>query len=248
MKIVPPPSEPTPSLAQLLCRGDVWQGREQRVAVQAGWDTGFAELNAALITQGWPLGQLVELCLPAPMQGEWLLLRHALLRTQGVLVLLNPPSLPFAQGLIQLGFDLDRVFIVQAAKRADFLASFVELTRARDCTALLAWQPQPALSYTDLRKCLLASQQGRGFYVLCRPQSVHNQSSPASLRLQVQLAARHLSVTVFKQKGSLKPSSQPILLPLPEQWLGVLPHAQLDQSGRKPGTALTPQANSAWRI
>ncbi len=240
MKLVPPP-DAAPSLAQLLGRGDVWQGRQQQLAVQAGWDTGFSALNTALLTQGWPLGQLVELCLPAPMHAEWCLLQPALLRTPGLVVLLNPPNLPFAQALLQLGFDLDRVLIVQAAKRADFLASFVELTRARECSALLAWQPLPALSYTDLRKCLLACQQGHGLYVVCRPQKVQQHSSPASLRLAVQLQAQHLSVTLFKQKGSLKAQLHPILLPLPQQWMGALPHAQLGNTRKQPLPA-----NSAW--
>ncbi len=229
--IQPPDSKP--DLTQLLSRGDIWQGKDRKLVVSHGLDTGYPDLNQAFNNKGWPLGQLVELCLPGSMQGEWLLLQHTLVhQVQGLIVLLNPPVMPFAQTMIQIGLDLDRVLIVQAAQRADFLSSFVEITRSSDCGALISWQPHSSLSYTDLRKCLLASQEGLGFYVICRPMSVRNQSSPAGLRLALQLCEEELRVSIFKQKGQLKPTTEAIHLPLPAFWKGFAPHSELDNTGK----------------
>jgi protein ImuA len=225
-----PPFEPRLDLSQLLRREDIWQGKERQLVIREGLDTGYGELNQALNAKGWPLGQLVEVCLTGAMQGEWLLLQQALVRqVKGLIVFLNPPLLPFAQALIQSGVDLDKLLIVQAEKKADFLSSFVEITRSGDCGALIAWQPNNPLSYTDLRKCLLAAQEGQGFYVMCRPMSVKGQSSPAALRLAVQLHEKDFSVSIFKQKGQLKPQTKAIHLPIPEFWKGLAPHYELDK-------------------
>jgi protein ImuA len=230
MKTTHNPSSIT--LEQLLNRGDIWRGQSQGFAPQQALETGFAGLNAALLNGGWPLGHLIELCQQNFIQSEWLLLNPALLRVgKGFLVLLNPPNMPFAQALIQSGIDLERLLIVEASNKADFLKSFTELTRANACDAVLAWQPKQFLSYTELRKCSLASSEGQGLYFLFRPASVKEQSSPAALRLLMTLHAQHLQITIFKQKGALKAHSQPILLPVPDTWQSSLPHHELDQTG-----------------
>jgi protein ImuA len=128
--------------------------------------------------------------------------------------------------------DLERLLVVETHNKADFLASFIELTRSQACDAVLAWQPKQALNYTDLRKCLLAANDGSGLYWVFRPGTAQQQSSPAALRVAIMLQERALQVTVFKQKGELKSLSKPILLPLPESWNGLLPHHQLDQIGK----------------
>lgn len=219
-------------LEQLLRRGDVWRGQSQRFVAQTTLDTGHSSLNEALLNKGWPLASLVEVCQPSVYgQSEWLLAAPALRNlSAGYTVLLNPPAMPFAPGLIQLGIDLDRLLIVQADKKADFLAAFVELARAEICVALLAWQPKQNLSYTELRKCLLASADGRGLAMLFRPATVRSQSSPASLRLFTQLNSQFLQIDIFKQKGWLgKDAAQTVHLPLPDIWMPVAAHAQLDQ-------------------
>lgn len=232
------------SLEQLLRRGDVWRGRSQGFVSQAALDTGYAELNTHLLHAGWPLASLVEICQPGALQGpansgavsqgEWLLLTPALRQLkEGYTVLLNPPAVPYAPGLIQAGVDLDRLLIVEAEKKTDFLASFTELARADICTALMAWQPKQNLNYTELRKCQLACTDGKGLYLLFRPISVQRQSSPAVLRLWTKLHFRTVEIQIFKQKGSLSPANNTsIHLSLPQTWLPIAPHADLDQDTR----------------
>lgn len=225
--------DPDSTLEQLLRRGDIWRGQSQRAAPQTALNTGHERLNAALLHQGWPLATLVEVHQPHTAgQSEWLLLAPALRQlTVGYTVLLNPPALPFAAGLIQLGLDLDRLLIVQTPSKQDFLAGFVELARAEICAALLAWQPKHKLTYTELRKCLLASAECRGLRLMFRPAQVQQQSSPAVLRLTARLHSQTLELNIFKQKGWLgAAASRPLHLPLPENWMPLAPYGQLDQT------------------
>lgn len=238
MKLIPTDPNAT-SLEQLLCRGDIWRGQSHQTPLRLVVDSGYAQLNERLAGGGWPVASLIEVCQRAASHAEWQLLMPALLATQrGLVVLLNPPANPFAQALLKVGMDLERLLIVQTKDKADFLSSFIELARSDACDAVMAWQPQQALSYTELRKCALAATEGQGIYVLFRPDAVRDQSSPAVVRLSVQWQLEQLSVSIFKQKGELVTHNSAIDLPLPAAWKGLLPHSQLDQLGKpKPRVA-----------
>lgn len=228
---VAPSDSSDPSLEQLLNRADIWRGDARIVAPQLALDSGYAELNAALLNGGWPRCNLVEVCQKGFNQLEWFLLSPALKAADGYIVLLNPPLMPFAQALIQAGIDLDQIIIVQVDNKADFLASFVELARSESCAVLLAWQQQHNLSYTELRKCLLATNEGAALCVMFRPEHAQQQSSPASLRLQSEITANHVQLKIFKQKGVLQQAlSQAIKLPVPTLWKALLPYHLLDQT------------------
>jgi protein ImuA len=233
MNPVPPDHPLAVDLEQLLCRRDIWRGHSHRAQLPETRDTGYDQLNARLLGGGWPLGSLTEVCQQGFVQSEWFLLTQALVDTPGLVVLLNPPFVPFAQALIKTGVDLDRVLVVESSNKADFLFSFIELTRATSCEALLAWQPPQSLSYTELRKCQLAATEGQGLYVLFRPAAAAEQSSPANLRLSITLQAQDLQVRIFKQKGELGAAAQPVFLPLPQNWQGFAPHHLLDQTDKR---------------
>lgn len=220
-----------PSLEQLLNRADIWRGDVRILAPQIALDTGYPELNAALLNDGWPRRSLVEVCQKGFNPQEWLLLSPALKAADGYVVLLNPPVMPFCQALIQAGLDLDQIIIVQVSNKADFLASFVELARSESCAVLLAWQQQHNLSYTELRKCFLATNEGAALCVMFRPEHAQQQSSPASLRLLSEITANDIQLRIFKQKGVLQQSlSQAIKLPVPALWKALLPYHLLDQA------------------
>jgi protein ImuA len=236
---------PTPlTLEQLLRRGDVWRGQSGCLTPQATLGTGHAVLNQSLLNQGWPLATLIEVCQPSICgYSEWLLLAPALRQLHaGYIILLNPPAIPFAAGLIQMGLDLDRLLIVQTQNKAEFLASFVELARADICAALLAWQPKQHLNYTELRKCLLATADGCGLHLLFRPADMQRQSSPAALRILTQLNAQTLQVNIFKQKGWLaKNGARTVQLTLPEIWLPLVHDMHLDQAEEYTGPSSKPE-------
>ena len=232
-----PNTPPELPLEQLLQRPDLWRGQGRRFAPPPVLDSGHSGLNSALLGGGWPLGSLIELCPRAQSNqalglcgwGEWQLLLPALRQGRGQLVLLNPPALPFAQGLIQQGLDLDRLLVVQTRERADFLAAFAELARTPACDQLLAWQPTQALNYTQLRKCQLAADESRGLRLLLRPANALGQNSPARLRLGLSLGRQNLQVQIHKQLGVLGAAPAPIAIDLPLNWQPLLPHRLLDQ-------------------
>jgi protein ImuA len=238
-----PPELPTSmSLEQLLLRDDMWMGHSQRFMSRSAVDTGYEELNAGLLNRGWPLGGLVEICQQG-MQGEWQLFTPSLLELPGLIVLLNPPAAPFCQAFIQAGIDLERLIVVAAPEKNHFIACFIELARA-SVGAVMAWQPKAALTYTELRKCLLAASEGTGLSVMFRPSTAQQQSSPAGLRLFAQMIPTGLEITVFKQKGHLQiQQPRPIVLPLPDAWQPALSYHSLNQK-----TAGSKQTSKPKRI
>jgi len=215
-------------LEQLLNRPDIWRGDSRSLVARTSVDSGYPELNAVLLNGGWPTQTLVEVCQKGLHQQEWLLFSPVVTKTAGYIVLLNPPAIPFCQSLIQAGIDLERIVIVQVCNKADFLASFVELARTESCEVLLAWQPQQLLSYTELRKCLLATNENNGLCVLFRPESAQQEASPATLRLLIEIRSTDAHLGIFKQKSVLQDSA-PVSLPLPKAWKGFLPYHLLDQ-------------------
>lgn len=224
----PPNITSVASLEQLLLRDDLWLGDSQRFAKGAAVDTGYDALNDGLLYRGWPLGQLIEVC-EQGIQGEWLLFTPALLAVDGLIVLLNPPAAPFSQALIQAGIDLERLLVVNPITKQEFIACFSELSRA-DVGAVLAWQPNEAMTYTELRKCQLAASEGTGLSVIFRPAAAQQQSSPATLRVYAQLTHEGLSLTLFKQKGYLSTHQpKPVVIEVPDSWKPVLPYHALDQ-------------------
>ncbi len=208
----------------------MWRGHSQTFTDPGSCSTGHALLDQALLHRGWPLGSLVEICQPPHTQAEWLLLGPVIRQacTQGrYTILLNPPSQPYVPGLVQQNIDLNRIILVQAEHKADFVASLVDILRTSVCQLLLCWEPPQGLSYAELRKCQLAAAGHPGFCTLFRHQRQQQQSSPATLRLSTRLDANFLELRLFKQRGKLRNAT--IQLPLPANWQALPAHRQLGQ-------------------
>lgn len=238
----PLPNETAPSprnnavLDQLLRRGDVWRGHSAAFNHKSTLATGHSALDPLLLGNGWPLKSLIEAALPLGKKAPnsslvpaacWFLLgpslRAQLTKSDGYLLLLNPPAIPFAQGLIQQGIPLNRLLIVNTENKQDFVAAFTELSQATYCHAVIAWQPKQALSYTELRKCQLACDNGQALNILFRTNLL--QSSPAPLRLALNLQQHTLNVQVIKQRGDFKQATAE--LALPADWQSLAPYKYL---------------------
>ena len=233
-------TRPKPTLEQLLRRGDIWRGQSQVFAPHAVVATGHSALDEKLLNKGWPTGCLIECGLANVYShtvcgAEWLLLAPAithLCSTGYYLVLLNPPATPLAAGLIHQGIALNQLLVVEATNNKDFVAAFTELSRSPHCAVLLAWQPSPTPTYTELRKCQLACADSGGLRVLLRSHKTKKQSSPAPLRMQAHLQKESLQVDIFKQKGKFH--SGTVVIPLPEDWL---PRSEPSQTQQNPAAA-----------
>ena len=217
-------------LEELLRRKDIWRGYSQAFVAQGGLDTGFPVLNKALIMKGWPESSLIE-CGQASFAATWILMAHAvsvLLKNRGGLVaMLNPPALPYAAGLLQMGIPTKQLLAINAQAKNDFIACFVELARSPACQAVLAWQPKKKLSYTDLRKCHLATSDSSGIYYLFRHPSALSQASPAPLRMLFSLSSNELILEFVKQRGCL-PGTK-LELPLPRNWFADREYVDLNE-------------------
>lgn len=198
------------ALSPLLDARQVWRGRAS--PIPAGKQpSGWAELDAALPTGGWPDAALSEILLPVDGIGELRLLLPTLARlTRGArpVVLVAPPYAPCVAGWQQHGVDMQRIEIV-AAGRADVLWSMEQCLRSGSCAAVLAW-PQQA-DDRALRRLQVAADGGRAMAFAFRDRRHLSNPSPAALRLELETLP-HARVWVRKCRGGVVPS-RPFSLP-----------------------------------
>ena len=233
-------------LAQLLERDDIWVGQSKRAVSQGFASSGFEGLDNTL-AGGWPTGSLLEVCQQGSLSAEWLLFAGPLAHEHRPIFLLNPPMLPFCPALAEMGIDLNRLYIVRTLNKISFVNAFVELARSSQCGALLAWQPKESLTYTELRKCLLACSEGSGIYSLFRPSGAQKESSPANLRLAVSVQQHELKLSIFKQRGMLESHDTVIRVALRDALDGHLPLHRLNEI-EIPGIAAAPRRKLATVI
>lgn len=208
-----------PALQQLLQRSDVWRQRDRRFATgiaEHRRPTGFAALDREL-HGGWPRGALTELLLAQPGSGELFLLSPLLAelsKKQLLTVWINPPLIPYAPALVQRGIALESLLIVRGEPQHHLWACEQAL-RNTGCGAVLYWPAKP-LRYTELRKLQVAAatQHAAGF--LFRDQRAAQQTSPATLRLQLEICDApslntQLAIHIIKQRG--RNAGQTVLLP-----------------------------------
>ena len=192
---------------QLLRVGNCWGD----AAGQPVQPTGFAALDAELPGGGWPAAGLTELLLREPGSGELRLLAPALRAwparagagpaARGEILWVAPPLLPYAPALQSLGL-LDRLTVVTAASAADAAWAVEQALRSGVCATVLWWTPTTPTSLTTLRRLHLAAQEGACALFALRPWSAQQPSSPAPLRLTIEVVApATLALRVFKRRG-----------------------------------------------
>ena len=176
-----------PKIARLLEHPAIWRGRS--VAQRSGLSTGFAALDEHLPDRGWPRAGLIEILVGRFGSGELALLMPALAAltrsaTARWCVWVAPPLVPFAPALASCGVVLDRVALVDGARRHDArlhgdpgMWAFEQTLGSGACDAVLGWvrQPKPR----DIRRLQLAAERGRTLGVLFRPQRAAREASAA---------------------------------------------------------------------
>jgi protein ImuA len=206
------------ALNDLLYRPDIWRGHRAE-SVGEVRDTGFANLNQALVGGGWPLKGLVEISYSQLGSGEWQLLSGTLENFSdhpGYLVLVNPPAMLCASALAQMGVPLDQVLIIRSASRNDLLAAVLESLKSGCAQMLLFWEGKYSLSYTELRKVQLASTGSEALCMMMRIGQRRPAHSPAVLRLALQSAMTGLQLNIERQRGGL--GDLQVELPWPAGW------------------------------
>lgn len=181
-----------------LCRN----GRENAPARIES--SGSANLDAVLPGGGWQAGTIVELMPECDGIGELRLLLPALAKIshgERHVAMIAPPYIPFAPALLQHGMRLEHFWIIRAQTAADILWSTEQTLRCKSFGAVLAW---PAtIRDREVRRLQLAAEAGSSVGFVYRPPSAALESSPAAVRLRMQInAAGQLSVDVVKCRGA----------------------------------------------
>ena len=199
-----------PKIARLLEHPAIWRGRS--AAERPALSTGFAALDEHLPDRGWPRAGLIEILVARFGSGELALLMPALAAltradTARWCVWVAPPLVPFAPALASCGVVLDRVALVDGARRQHVrfrgdpgMWAFEQTLGSGACDAVLGWvrQPKPR----DIRRLQLAAERGRTLGVLFRPQRAAREASAAVLRLSIEPLAAGVRVTLIKGRSA----------------------------------------------
>lgn len=206
-------------------------GRSHRETLSSG----LPALDRELPGGGWPRRSLTELLLRQPGVGEMRLLAPTLAAVArgddaGAIggrsvMLFDPPAVPCAWALAQLGMDARTLVVVHgregprgAAVRhllasADVLWAMEQALRSGHVGAIVAWLPD-GLRADAVRRLQLAAQAHDGPVFLMRGIETRLRPSPAPLRLALHAAgADAIDVQLLKRRGP--PLSQVLRLPLP---------------------------------
>ncbi len=182
----------------------LWRGRHTRI-YGTHIPTGFAELDAALPSGGWPADALMEIFAQPIGIGELRLLLPALARLSHKdrrQAWIAPPNIPYAPALFASGVNLDRVFFVRPAQDKDALWALEQTLRSGVCSAVLSWVP--ISGFTPLRRLQLAAKQGHCWGILFRALPAAVAPSPATLRIRLRAVDGALELHIFKAIGALR--------------------------------------------
>lgn len=220
------------SLAALLQRRDVWRGRDpSRPHGEAVEASGHSALDQAI--GGWPRGALTELLPVRPGIGELGLLLPSLARLSQAghwLAWIAPPHLPYAPALAAAGLDLQRLLWVRPPPEQAPWA-MEQALRSGACAAVLGWPQEgsPHWGPRTLRRLQLAAEAGRACGLLWRSPGAAALTSPAALRLRLDLGRDgDLEIEILKRRGGGQ--GQRLAQPRPDP---ALPRAMADPAGTR---------------
>jgi cell division inhibitor SulA/protein ImuA len=188
------------TLEALLKHPALWKGRQQH----EGRDTlatGYEALDAALPSQGWPIGALTEIMTTDAGIGELSLLMPALVTltsSQQWIALVAPPYVPYAPALTNAGIALEYTLIIdsqQEHKNAFWAAE--QMLRSGVFSAVVLWSSTHGDERRQ-RRLQLAAEQGKSWAVCYRPARTAHTSSPAGLRMVL----RHAAVNATANSGA----------------------------------------------
>jgi len=199
------------SLQPLLHERRLWRGKQAPARDLSHRASGCAALDAALPGGGWPEAALVEVLLGADGLGEIALLLpmlSALTQSERPVLLVAPPYRVNAPAWQAAGLRLSQLHLVEAtAKEAPW--AMEQALRAGCCGAVLGWFMAGTNIDNELRRLQVAAEAGQSLAFAFRPLRVHDNPSPAPLRLS--LSGREDSsrpeLRVLKCRGALPPAA-----------------------------------------
>ncbi len=190
------------TLEALLKHPALWKGRQQHDGKDT-LATGYDALDAALPSQGWPVGALTEIMTTDAGIGELSLLLPALgalTSNQQWIALVAPPYVPYAPALANAGIALEYTLVIdsQSEHKNDFWAA-EQILRSGVFSAVILWSSTNG-DERQQRRLQLAAEQGKSWAVCYRPSRTAQTSSPAGLRMVL----RHADTQTGTRQGQTR--------------------------------------------
>ncbi len=196
----------TSTVQALLDHPNLWRAGRVESNVQA-LHTGYPALDVLLADGGWPKAGLMELLSAQVGIGELRLLGPALAqlstKERRWVAWINPPHIPYAPALTELGIDISKVLLVHPRTTQDALWAAEQALKSGTCSAVLAWFDETKLDGKAVRRLKLAAKRGATLAVLFRPDTAVSHASMAELRIRLHgtAALDGLSVEIVKRRG-----------------------------------------------
>lgn len=193
----------------------VWQAHQNVHTTQLD-STGFRELDAEL-QGGFPQQGVVDIDSPIGIGELRLLLPNLHARQHSsdrLLVFIAPPMHVNAEMLLEYGFNLQQVLIVQPASSTQALWSAEQCLKSGCCQGVLLWHE--AIEIHQVKRLQLAAEQGDALHILLRQQKQLSLSLPVSLAMRLKAHPQGLQIEITKRKGGWP--SQPFSLDMSHHW------------------------------
>lgn len=194
------------ALETLLRDPRLWRGQDTPALPPSRHPSGYAALDEALPSAGWPEASLVEILFSADGLGELSLLLPALaaLSSQDKPVLvISPPYRAYAPAWQRAGVRLSQLHLIEANPK-DSLWAMEQALRAGCCGAVVGWPMQA--DDNALRRLQVAAETGQTLGFAFRPIGAQANPSPAPLRLAMRGTDSGPELRVLKCRGALPPS------------------------------------------
>ena len=177
----------------------VWQANGQAEAPSLS-STGFTELDNAL-EGGFPTQGMIDIHSPVGIGEIRLLLPNLITRQQQerLLVFIAPPLQINAELLAECGFRLDQVLIIEPESKQHALWSAEQCLKSGCCHSVLIWQHN--LQVHQVKRLLLAAEQGQALNIVFHHQKSSGVSLPVSLAMRLNASPQGLNIEVTKRKG-----------------------------------------------
>ena len=184
----------------------LWRGNQISHHIQT-LSSGHPGLDDVLPGNGWPVGAVTELVYESSGCGELSLLFPSLAElsiNRHRIALVDPPWIPYPPALYGHGLALEKLLLIHTQSRKESLWACEQVVRGIPGGAMLAWPDE--LSFSELRRLQLAAKNTQKTVFLFRQKNTTSTSSPAELRLQLDVDDGDLLVSVLKCRGQ-RPSS-----------------------------------------
>jgi len=183
----------------------LWQGSRRQAHIPV-LSSGDERLDRVLPGGGWPLGALTELLVARDGVGELSLLLPTLAqisRNGGWMVLVDPPWTPYPPAIHGHGINLERLLVISTRDAGESLWACEQALRGVRGGVVLSWLRghRHKAGFKHLRRLQLAARSGQKGAFLFRSSRVAGQSSPASLRLLLDVDKQDLCLTLLKGRG-----------------------------------------------